>query len=217
MTERPAALYLSPNSGHNSIAARDLDCFGFLIGPRSYGIRGRVRQGHWWAMDNDCFNQFDEARWCEQLLRYWPHRARCLFVAMPDVVGDSAATLAQFPRYAPHVRAAGFPVALVTQDGLTPDAVPWNDLDALFIGGTDIHKRGPEGRALIVAAQQRNKWAHVGRVNSHHGVAERFWDAMSWDGTSIAFGPKWAPLFARAVRIARAKQQSPNLFGELAV
>lgn len=208
----PPQLYLSPNSATDSIKGIE-EYFGLLVTPRSWGIRLRVREGAWWALDNDCFNgPLDEAAWCRKMDEYLPYRQTCLFVTAPDVVADKEATLRQFPLYAPLVREKGYPVALVTQDGMTPQDVPWDQLDALFIGGSDGHKLGPEAYALVKAAHRQGKWVHVGRVNSIKRIIQ-FFEADSWDGTSLAFRPYvYAREMARGVRTARAMRSSPKFF-----
>jgi hypothetical protein len=145
-----------------------------------------------WAMDNGCFtNSYpgDEA-YLYGLAKYEMHRAACLFVAAPDVVGDGAATLARFQPMASRIRAAGWPVALVAQDGMTSERIPWAGVDWLFIGGSTAWKLGTEAAALIISARARGVRVHVGRVNS----AIRFahfagLGADTADGTFLAFGP----------------------------
>jgi hypothetical protein len=99
----------------------------------------------------------------------------CLFVAAPNVldrradgtvVGNAVKTLEKFRRWATVIRAFGFPVALVAQDGLTIETTPWIDLDALFIGGSTEWKLGPVAEALANAAKANRKWVHMGRVNT---------------------------------------------------
>ena len=122
--------------------------------------------------------------------RYAAHRDRCLFVAAPDVVGDAAATLAQFPAMARRIRAAGWPVALVGQDGMENREVPWALVDWLFVGGSTGWKLGEGAEALIRQAQTHGKRVHVGRVNS--ATRFRHFRALgcdSADGTFLAFGP----------------------------
>jgi hypothetical protein len=46
-----------------------------------------------------------------------------MWAIVPDVPGNAAATLARWPVYAPEVIAAGIPLALAVQDGMTPDDV----------------------------------------------------------------------------------------------
>jgi hypothetical protein len=58
------------------------------------------------------------------------------------------------------------PIALVAQDGLEPLPVPWEHLQALFIGGSTQWKLGPHAASLVREAKERGKWVHVGRVNT---------------------------------------------------
>lgn len=146
-----------------------------------------------WAVDNgaftgaypgdDAFMAFLDAR---------VHRQQdCLFVAVPDVVGDAAATLAMFPPMAARIKAAGWPVALVGQDGMEHLDVPWGDVDWLFVGGSTGWKLGAGAESLIRQAQGRGVRVHVGRVNSARRY--RHFAALgcdSADGTFLAFGPE---------------------------
>ena len=145
-----------------------------------------------WAMDNGCYTGTypgDDA-YMALLERLEPHRDRCLFVAVPDVVGDAEATLALFAPMARRIRDAGWPVALVAQDGMTSRMVPWDDLDWLFIGGSTDFKMSPAVDLLIDAALRRDTEAHIVRHNSwsrfQHFAAI---GADTADGTFIAFGP----------------------------
>lgn len=144
-----------------------------------------------WALDNGCFTgryPGDEA-YMRLMERYAAHRSRCLFVVVPDVVGDAAATLAQFPAMAARIRQAGWPVAIVGQDGMERLDVPWSAVDWLFVGGSTDWKLSPGAVDLIRQAQAHGKRVHVGRVNSARRFA-RFaaLDVDSADGTCLAFG-----------------------------
>jgi hypothetical protein len=114
---------------------------------------------------------------------------RCRFVVAPDVVGDAAATLELSAPMLPRIRALGYRVALVAQNGLENIwPVPWADIDCLFIGGTTEWKLSARG--LITEAKEQGKWVHMGRVNSRRRVL--YADAIgcdSVDGTYLAFGP----------------------------
>lgn len=126
-----------------------------------------------------------------------PLAERVRFAVAPDVVGDSAATLARFTRWGPLVREVGFRVALAAQDGLTPAGVPWADLDVVFVGGSTAWKLADDGAGRIVrSAAERGVPVHVGRVNS----AKRYRrvlqlaatvppEQLSCDGTFTVFGP----------------------------
>lgn len=145
-----------------------------------------------WAADNGCFskNYVGDERWFGWLTEHAGHADRCLFATAPDVVGDAAATLARSAPWLPRIRQLGYPAALVAQDGLEALAVPWDDFDVLFIGGSTEWKLGPAARAIVAEAGRRGKPVHMGRVNS----ARRYRYAAllgcaSADGTFLAFGP----------------------------
>jgi hypothetical protein len=84
----------------------------------------------------------------------------------------------------------GYRAALVAQDGATPESVPWDSCEALFVGGTTKWKLGsPAVVALLDEARRRGKWVHLGRVNSYERTiiaALRKCDSI--DGTFLAFG-----------------------------
>lgn len=114
----------------------------------------------------------------------------CQFVVAPDVVGDAAATLALSAPMLPRIRALGFPVAFVAQDGLENLTVPWDTFDCLFIGGSTEWKVGPAAARLVAEAKRYGKWVHMGRVNSRERI--QYAAAIgcdSVDGTYLAFGP----------------------------
>lgn len=153
----------------------------------------KVPAGVTWVADNGCFGKGypgDDA-WLAWLGTYTAEeRARCLFAVAPDVVGDAAATLARSLPWLPAIRDLGYPVAFVAQDGLEDMAVPWDEFDVLFIGGTTEWKLGAAARVLVAQAKARGKHVHMGRVNSEKRM--RYADAIgcdSSDGTFIAFGP----------------------------
>ena len=145
-----------------------------------------------WCADNGAFSdRFDEDKWWRFLEANAYAAADCLFAVAPDVVGDAEATLERSLPWLPKIRALGYPVALVAQDGWEglPE-IPWDDFDCLFIGGTTGWKLGPWARRAVADAKAEGKWVHMGRVNS-----ERRWryaDAIgvdSCDGTFLTFGP----------------------------
>jgi hypothetical protein len=186
-------MYLSGQIG--AVLARPHPGLGVMANPRSLGagqVAELVRQGIPWAADNDAFTGFDERRWLDWLARI-PDAARatCLFAAIPDVVGDAAATLERSGRYLATIRDLGYPVAYVAQDSFDPSVVPWDDIDWLFIGGTDRFKRAEDGGyAAIREGKRRRVRVHVGRVNGGpflRNVAAA--GADSADGTKLCFGP----------------------------
>lgn len=154
----------------------------------------RIEPGWIWAADNGCFGKGypgDEA-WVAWLKGFSvDQRKGCIFVTAPDVVGDSKKSLSRSLPFLSVIRDLGYPVALVTQDGMKPDDVPWTQIDWLFIGGTDRHKLGDEAKQLIAAAKYHDKKIHVGRVNSQKRfLAFAALGADTVDGTFLGFGPK---------------------------
>lgn len=153
--------------------------------------RNRVLGGVAWIADNAVFADKypgDDAYliW----LQRQPDLRGCRFAVAPDVVGDHAATLERSVPMLPRIRALGLPVAFVGQDGATPDALPWVDFDALFIGGSDDWKLGEAARSVVSAARGHGKWVHMGRVNSQRRLQYAAdIGCHSADGTYIAFGP----------------------------
>lgn len=169
---------------------------GRLLTPRHYPrIEDTILAGIPWALDNDAYSGFDEDRFLRMLdkaaqatdaaVRFTNNAAK--FVTAPDVVGEAAPTLELFDKWEPIIRAAGLPVALVAQDGLEDLVVPWDRMDALFIGGSTEWKLGDAARRLTFEAKARGLWAHMGRVNSF----KRLRIAASF-GCDSADGSKWA-------------------------
>lgn len=83
-----------------------------------------------------------------------------LFVVVPDIWGDARATAEEWQAWEPKLRAYGFPLAFVIQDGMKLDKVP-PTADWLFVGGSD-QWRYPRLKDILAIG----KPVHVGRVNS---------------------------------------------------
>lgn len=162
-------------------------------------LQGNRRpDGVTWCADNGCFNdkRFDESRWWRWLEKNSYAAQTCIFATAPDVIGDHQATLKRSEPWLPRIRALGYPAAFVAQDGATPDNIPWDEFDALFIGGTDEFKLGDAAKDLIYAANNHSKWVHIGRVNSRRrylAFAYMSYNGKpachSCDGTKIVFAP----------------------------
>lgn len=163
---------------------------GVMVTPM---MGNRIPGDREWAADTGCFAQpqlHDDDRYVAWLTERLDNVDRCRFATAPDVVGDAAATLQRSLPMLHRIRAAGYPAALVGQDGMRERDVPWNDIDALFLGGTTEWKLGGEAASLAAAARRRGLWVHMGRVNSLRRL--RLAQAMgchSADGTFAAFGP----------------------------
>jgi hypothetical protein len=207
---------------------------GVMCQPGSTSVDGqlrRVRQsGIWWAVDNAVFGgKFDPLRW-EAWLRAGPRAARltCLFAVAPDVLhhergpdgkivrvwGDPEATYALSPQYFPLLRSLAYRVAFVSQDGATAELVPWDDIDCLFIGGSNAWKFSDASLALVREAQERGLWVHAGRVQASRRLKTAHAVGIdSADGTSLAFEPG---RIHRAIRNIEATNAQPPLLEALA-
>jgi hypothetical protein len=170
----------------------------------------RINQGVYWCLDNGVFTgKFNVEKWTKQMDDLKEHKDKCLFIAIPDVVGNFEATLKQFSHYRNMVK--DYPVAFVSQDGIRERDIPWNDFSCLFVGGSDRHKLGKEGGLVIREAKKRGKWVHIGRVNSPARIL-KFWQADSWDGTHLGYMPSDVGKFHAAVLQVRAMKAQNRMF-----
>lgn len=138
-----------------------------------------------WAIDNGAYARFEEKSFLSLLQREEHHKASCLFVTAPDVVGSARRTLEAFRYWKGQL--AAWPLALAIQDGQQDLDIPWSDIVAVFIGGTNAFKLSPHAVHVIKAAKIMKKWSHVGRVNdpSRFAYFEEL-GADSIDGTGIS-------------------------------
>lgn len=151
------------------------------------------------AIDNGAFTKigqerFDEAKYLRLIkkgLDRWGDNV--LFATAPDVAFKWRETLQKSLPFLPKIRAAGAPAALVLQNGATPDNIPWDACDAIFLGGGKGDDTGgeewkvtPVARDCAREALRRRKWVHMGRVNTEQRmrVAQDF-GCGSADGTYL--------------------------------
>jgi len=74
----------------------------------------------------------------------------------------------------------------VIQDGCNKNSVPWDEITAVFLGGTTKFKLSRQAWVICQDAKKRGKWVHVGRVNTPPRIAYFFGLADSVDGSSLA-------------------------------
>jgi hypothetical protein len=192
------------NSGVEAVAfTRNI---GLMIQPgNSYHLR--VDRFPMWAGDNGAFTKSAGGFSAEKFRRMLGRpellaaRSTCLFIVAPDklqvlpdgtVIGDAAGTLEQFEPWAKEIRAAGYPVALVAQNGLETmlDRVPWDLVDVLFIGGDTNWKLSDAARVCLAEAKHRGKGTHMGRVNSLTRLSKAASMLVDTaDGTFLMFAP----------------------------
>lgn len=193
---RPAhTMYLSGVVCPGLLEASARGDVGLLIQPDTAQYVRHIGSFGVFGVDNGCFakgDAFDAQRWFSWVTTL--PREGCAFVVAPDVVGDAGATWRRSRPWLERIREAGFPAALVAQNGLTArdTEVIFEEADAVFIGGDDAFKVSPFSTWLVGEARAAGKWTHVGRVNSRRRMrwAGLVAGADSADGTYLAFGPK---------------------------
>lgn len=155
---------------------------GQLLTPLTrYAYRGGV-----YAIDNGAFSSFEEKSFKSLLARQDSSKDKCLFVTCPDIVGSAQRTIELFNRRRSWIP-DGWPVAMVAQDGAENIEIPWDCMDAIFIGGRDPWKDSQASVDIVKTAKILGKWVHVGRVNT----PRRFYHfagigADSCDGSGVA-------------------------------
>lgn len=160
---------------------------GRLIQPRhTSSIERTAQSGRAWAADNDCYQGLDADAF-DLMLQRINGLNGCLFVTVPDVVADANATATLWETWAPIVKSYNLPRALVLQDGITEPDVPWSELDAVFVGGSTEWKLGSQAATIVTEANKRNKWTHMGRVNTQRRIRyAKSIGIKSVDGTKFA-------------------------------
>lgn len=165
--------------------------YGWLITAQ----RSMTRQGLYgllFGIDNECFTrEFDGERYCRFLKRVMEiHGSKhCLFATAPDVVGDAVATWERSEQWLRIIRGIGLPAALVAQDGIESTNIQWGSFDCIFVGGSTEWKLSQDAAWIMREAKKRNKWTHMGRVNSVYRASHLIEFPDSVDGTAWAKRP----------------------------
>lgn len=203
--------YLTGAIGPGTHELADRGVVGMMAQPMSAYAPESIRRYPWYACDNACFSQgkkfevFPYLDWLDTM-----PRENCLFATAPDVMCDAEATWRRSKPVLPLIRDHGFKAALVAQNGLTADAVEWDEIDCVFIGGDDSWKYAPAVYTIVQEARLRGKWTHMGRVNSEARL--RYAATIgceSADGTFLKFAPDHN--IGRMLKWFANMQASPNL------
>jgi hypothetical protein len=142
------------------------------------------RESSPFAIDNGAFSKFEVKSFESLLAREYERRSQCIFVCAPDVVGSARRTLEVFEHW--KLKLIGWKIALVAQDGQENLPIPWEDIDAIFIGGSTEFKLSNHSEQICRAAKALGKWVHIGRVNTPQRFewAEDLADSI--DGTGLS-------------------------------
>jgi hypothetical protein len=190
-----------------SVAQGELGCSVEQLLTPLTRFRRQDQQG-FFAIDNGAFAGFDANAFKSLLEREWESRLLCRFVAVPDVVASARRTLEVFEYW--RYKLTGWPLALVAQDGQEELSIPWEAIEAVFIGGSTGWKLGKHAADVCRAAKAMGKWVHAGRVNTpaRFEYFEKL-GADSIDGTGLSrYSWMRERIHSQAIQ--------PNLLSELA-
>jgi hypothetical protein len=148
--------FLTPSGGSS-------DGFGVLTSPYHGGPTTSIKSGAMWAADNNAFTKgFSPSWFFSWLEKMEPYQASCLFVVVPDAVGNAIQTCSNYRYWVRYFE--GWPVAFAAQDG--QENLPFPDyFNALFVGGSTEWKESQAAIDCIKRAQALGKHIHIGRVN----------------------------------------------------
>ena len=125
-----------------------------------------------WAADNGCFLRYEPDKFRAMLERYQAYTSTCKFIVCPDRVQNAVKTIQLFHMWYHSIKAYGYPVAFVLQDGITMDTVPWRLADAIFVGGSNQFKDSLICRQIVKKAIRLGMCVHNGRISSPPKIVE---------------------------------------------
>jgi hypothetical protein len=186
------ALLTAPNLLLDRIQAKAPGHIGRLVTPRQYtSVSGTIERGMSWAADCDGYSGLDTAAYIKMLASVSRNLEGLVFVVLPDKVADPKATLRLYGKWQEIIREdLQMPAAFVLQDGVEQDEVPWDQTEAVFIGGTTPFKFSGIVRRIVDEAKERGKWVHMGRVSTpERAYYARSIGCDSFDGSRFARWP----------------------------
>lgn len=165
----------------------------------------KVLGGLTYAADNAAYSNWDEDAFIRMLDRLKDNPNKPVFVTVPDYVGNARITHALFERWSHEISDRGLPIGYVLQDGQGRSSVPWDSIDAIFIGGSTEFKFDAHVKYLVHKAHDKGKWVHLGRVNSLQRLQSALdMSADSCDGSGFS---RFAELkLGRALRYLETAQ-----------
>lgn len=184
-----------------------------VIGQLCTPLTRRENWGGVFAIDNGAFSGLNKQGFYRCLKKHEPYMEKCLFVAVPDIVGNHRRTdelyglITQEEEMLPWTKKWSF----VAQDGIEDARIDWYAINYLFIGGTDRFKDSSAAYDVVKTAKALDIPVHVGRVNT----AKRFLKyadlgADTCDGSG-ACKYDW---MLEEINIALGIKPEPTLFDE---
>jgi len=120
------------------------------------------------AIDNGAYSGLRRDAFFRLLDRNKDNMQRCLFVAVPDIVGKPRRTSELFGMITQHKSMIPWcdKWAFVVQDGHEDMHLNWYEIKFLFVGGTDAFKDSAAAYDIVKTAKALDIHVHVGRVNT---------------------------------------------------
>lgn len=180
--------YATSTRTRRNVAALAAANWRLLLSPDARTLHDGFR----YALDNGAWGAHQSGRqWDADAFRALVHRygADADWVVVPDVVGDSLASLQRTREWLPFCLEHCPRVLIALQDGMTPRMVhplPVTGRIGFFVGGTTPWKLAslPMWAQL---ARALDVWLHVGRVNTMRRIRLcQMAGVTSFDGTSAS-------------------------------
>ena len=167
-----------------------------LAAPNMNGVPEAIKNGARWAADLGCLDgpefvkrcDIDEARqWLFETMK--PYNHQCIFVTVPDIVGDAGETYVTFEGL--RMMFWGWPLAYVAQDDAEHLLFP-PCCETIFIGGSTEWKLSAGAADVIQRGLAIDKHIHIGRVNwrkrYNHFRVMKGSESFTCDGTRMRYG-----------------------------
>lgn len=164
----------------------------------------RISSGIPYGLDNGCFTEFREGTWRRMIGE--AREIRPVFVTLPDIVSNARRTIELFSQFKSVTD--GLPRALVLQDGIDDTWIPWNDISAVFVGGSDAFKYSKAAIDAVMTAKILGKWVHIGRVNTPARLTAWMPYADSIDGSGIS---RYDHMLERLINVINGKVSNLEL------
>lgn len=182
--------------------------------PRPRRVAGFVKKwievGPCWALDNGVFAMHQRGKRFEEgtpEAAHWQLLVDALadavddglapapeWAVLPDIVAGGSASLDLSLRWFDEYHSYPWPWALVVQNGMTPETLPWDvPFGVVFVGGT-MEWKERTSRDWCRAAHEHGRLAHIGRVGDARLArwARRTCDADSIDSCKPLWTlPRW--------------------------
>lgn len=203
---------------------------GVMVTPNTGNSLDKVCElGLPWCVDNGAYDwrEFNPDKYLRLLHQVAEAPTRPVFVVVPDQAPQQGETdhghlhactahlFQEWFKVLWQEKLDRLPLAFVAQNGMEyEDQVPWDQIEALFIGGDDDFKLGDFVMMyLIPEAKRQGKWVHMGRVNGGRRIRHAVMAGVdSVDGTSMSrFGNATILKFAAKTVLALQERQRVDM------